>query len=118
MKQVKSGAIASTLEEMQAAIRELAAGCALLSTARAVELGRVPVSAEMLLRYPAWVMPRVVKNTRAKRPTYLFDPRDVLALPRVLAEWQRAIADGREDDFANARIAHLAERDMPAKEAA
>lgn len=118
MKRMNSEVIASALDTMRAATRELAAGCVLLTTKDAVSLSRVPLSAETLLGYPSWVMPRIEKNPRAKRPTYLFDPRDVRDLPRVLAEWQEAIAEGLEAEFVRLRMDYLAGRDMPSKEAA
>jgi hypothetical protein len=118
MKQMNSEAIASALDRMRAATRELATGCLLLTTKDAVTLSSIPLSAETLLGYPRWVMPRIAKNPRAKRPTYLFDPRDVRDLPRVLAGWQAAMAEDREAEFARVRMDYLAGRDMPAKEAA
>lgn len=118
MKRMNSETIGSTLDSMWAATRELAAGCVLLTTKDAVSLSRVPLSAETLLGYPSWVMPRIAKNPRAKRPTYLFDPRDVRDLPRVLAEWQTAVAEDRETEVARLRMEYLAGRDMPSKQAA
>lgn len=118
MKKMKSDTFAYSLERMQAAKHQLAAGRALLHTSEVVERSIIPLCADTLLEYPRWIMPRVPKNPKAKRPTYLFDPRDVLDLPRVLTAWEAAIGSGREDEFARERMTYLIERDMPAQEAA
>jgi hypothetical protein len=118
MRKKQSDVIASALEEMRFALNELAAGTALLTTSRAVELSPVPVSAEMLLSYPEWVMPRLSKNPRAKRPTYLIDPRDVRSLPRVLADWDAAIRAGDENTYIQRRMDLLRDRDLRTGEAA
>lgn len=104
------------LDRMRAARDELsrAKGKGYLTTSEAVDLAPFAVTEETLLRYPEWILPRRVKNPRAKRKTYLWDPGDLLALPAVLTQWQQARSEGldAESDFRERRLHELGERDL------
>ena len=93
------------VEQMAAAVQALIKGARYLRTAEAIELSPIAISAETLLGYPDYVMPRLLKNPRARKPVYLWDPRDLVALPHVLERWQTAIAQGpeAESEFAAQR---------------
>jgi ubiquitin len=98
--------------QMREARKELLAADQMLSTKEAVAacpLGGL--RAETLTSYPDYVLPRVSLRPGAKRATYRWDPRDLLALPTVLRRWQRAVDEGREEEFKKERIAELAARD-------
>lgn len=116
MKDQITNGVATTLEAMRAAVMDLAKGATYLSTAEAVRCCPFEVSEETLLTYPDFIVPRFVKNPRARRKTYLWDPRDIRALPTVLRRWQQAIAAGSdaEREFQELRYAEVTERDLAA----
>ena len=116
MKDKISEGVATTLQAMRAAVQDLARGSTYLSTVEAVRYCPFAVSEETLLTYPDFILPRFVKNPRARRKTYLWDPRDIRALPTVLRRWQLAIAAGEEAErqFQELRYAEVAERDLAA----
>jgi hypothetical protein len=108
--------IATALEAMRRAITDLARGTTYLSTPEAVELCPFELSEETLLAYPDFVAPRFLKNPRARRRTYLWDPRDIRDLPVVLRRWEEAIQAGPEalQEFVDGRYAQLKQRDLDA----
>jgi hypothetical protein len=116
MKDQITNGVATTLEAMRAAVRDLAKGATYLSTADAVRCCPFELSEETLLTYPDFVVPRLVKNPRARRKTYLWDPRDIRALPTVLRRWQQAILAGpaAEREFQERRYHEVTERDLAA----
>ena len=114
MDMATARAVGAELEIMKDARAELGTRDAYLSTAEAVRLCAVGVSEETLISYPGWILPRVAKNPRARRPSYMYDPRDIAALPIVLRLWEQAISAGREAGFAEERVADLAARDEQA----
>ena len=118
MKQMELEAIVSEMDKQKAARRELMVGSTFLTTSEATDQCPLPLNTEDLLQYPHFILPRVIKDPRAKRYTYYFDPRDVRDLPRVLMQWQTATDEGREQEFVDARMRLLAERDLPVQEAA
>jgi hypothetical protein len=112
--------IRASLEAMKAARDALARGRGYVSTREAVLLCPFPAGEETLLGYPPHILPRIAKNPAAKRPTYLWDPRDIQALPDVLRRWQTAITGGAEavHRFEEERQRELDERDLTARRAA
>lgn len=112
MDEIVMNATTHSLAAMRAATREMAKGATFLTTTEAVEHCPFALSDETLLGYPEFVIPRFVKNPRAKRKAYLWDPRDIQALPSVLHRWQKAIAAGRENEFEEERAAELTARDL------
>lgn len=116
-KRIATG-VRNSLDAMRTALEELARGEGFVTTAEAVTICPFCVSEESLLAYPEFVLPRFAKNPRAKRKTYLWDPRDLQALPWVLKRWERAIAEGpeAEAEFERQRWRELTQRDMSAME--
>jgi hypothetical protein len=114
MNQVVAYATGEELEAMKRARSDLGRREAYLSTAEATAVCRFEVAEETLMAYPDWILPRIAKNPRAKRPSWLFDPRDVDALPFVLRLWERAIAEQNEEAFRLARLAEIEDRDRQA----
>jgi hypothetical protein len=114
--------IINTRNEMREAVHQLSTSLPMLTTKEAVAqcpLGHV--SAETLTSYPDHVLPRIVLRPGARRATYRWDPRDLLALPSVLRRWQRAVEENREEEFKRERIAELLARDeskLPARQEA
>lgn len=96
-----------SLKEMREALHDLARGNGFLSTADAVELCPFPAEDETLIGYPEYILPRFEKNPLAKRPTYLWDPRDIRDLPTVLRRWRAALRGG-----ADATAEFIASREM------
>lgn len=117
MQPTTAEAIGDELAAMRRARKELGGAWAYLTTREAVDLCPFEVSAESLLGYPDWICPRVARNPAAQRGTPLFwDPRDILALPLVLRQWETARREGREEEFEAERRRFLAERDRRALE--
>lgn len=116
MKDQITRGVATTLEAMRAAVQDIAKGATYLTTTDAVRCCPFELSEETLLAYPDFVIPRFVKNPKAKRKTYLWDPRDIRALPTILRRWQEAIEGGAgsEREFQNLRYAEFTERDLAA----
>jgi hypothetical protein len=102
---------ASELKAMRQVRANLGRREAYLSTTEAVALCPIDVSEETLIGYPDWILPRVAKNPRARRASWLYDPRDIEALPFVLRMWERAIVEGAEEAFSMKRRGELEERD-------
>ncbi|MDT8436689.1 MAG: hypothetical protein RRA92_08025 [Gemmatimonadota bacterium] len=107
-------AVADELESMRAARRELGAGESYLSTEQATRLCPLDISEETLVSYPAWICPRLRKDPRSPRSPYLWDPRDIHALPIVVRQWTEARQRGTEEDFRRRRQKLLEERDREA----
>lgn len=107
-----SARIAADLKTARRVRDEIAEGLTLFTTAEAVDACPFEIEAESLLAYPSAVLPRTKKNPRATRPTYLFDPRDILALPAILRAWDQARDVGCEAEFFARRQNELLRRDL------
>lgn len=106
--------VAEELQSMREARKELGTAGSYLSTEEAVALGPLDISEETLIAYPEWVCPRLRKDPRRARSPYLWDPRDILALPIVLRQWMEARRRGDEADFRRRRERLLEKRDNEA----
>ncbi len=108
--------VSTALEAMRRAIEDLARGTTYLSTPEAVQLCPFELSEETLLAYPAYIVPRFLKNPMARRKTYLWDPRDIRDLPVILRRWEDAIRRGPDalHEFVAARNGELKQRDLDA----
>lgn len=114
MNDAVATAVADELQNMREARKELGTAGSYLSTEEAVELGPLDISEETLVAYPEWICPRLRKDPRRSRSPYLWDPRDILALPIVLRQWMEARQRGNEADFRRRREQLLEERDQAA----
>lgn len=112
ISQTVAQATGDEIEAMRRSREELGRRDAYMSTAEAISACAFEISQESLLLYPEWILPRIMKNPRAKRPSWLFDPRDIAALPAILSLWNRARANQREEEFRLDRLAEIEERDQ------
>lgn len=106
-----ANAVASDLQAMREAKKELGSADAYLSTGEAVDKCPIPVSEGTLKGYPEWVLPRVEKNPAAKGSPLLFDPRDIRALPLVLKQWRAAKQNDSVAELKRRRLDLLQGRD-------
>lgn len=106
--------VADELQSMREARKELGTAGGYLSTEEALELGPLDISEETLIGYPTWICPRLRKDPRRSGSPYLWDPRDILALPIVLRQWMDARQRGNEADFRRRREQLLEKRDHAA----
>lgn len=102
------------LNAMREAKRELGQAHAYLSTEEALEASPIDVSEEMLTGYPDWVCPRIRKNPSRDGSPFLWDPRDIRALPWVLRQWAQARKNDREEEFKKRRIERIRQRERQA----
>lgn len=104
-------AVGDELAMMRAARQALAEGDGYYTSKEAANACPFDIEAETLRDYPEFVLPRTPRRPGCEQAGYLFDPRDVYALPVVLRQWHRAKENDSEDQFRKRRLREIRERE-------